>query len=167
MDIAEAKTKLVELTAELAQNETEHKDLKKIYMEHRKKVNLCENKQKELLKEIEKLEKIIETENIFETVENIEGFDTLLQEELVAISNGMDRTNYRKICKESNYPRFKDLERLVKQVILFKKLYPGWILDSLKNVGRVDILPPETVYKYTFKTPQGHYWSHSGIESIR
>jgi hypothetical protein len=166
MEIAEAKTKIIELRAELAQNETEHKELKKIYVEHRKKVNLCENKQKELLKEIKKLEEIIETENIFETVENIEGFDTLLQEELVAISNGMDRTNYRKICKESNYPRWYDLERLVKQVILFKKLYPGWILDSLAKRGQVDILPPETFYKYTFKTPQGHYWSMGGIEIL-
>jgi hypothetical protein len=56
---------------------------------------------------------------------------------------------------------------IITEVINFKKLYPGWILDSLKNVGRVDILPPETVYKYTFKTPQGHYWSMGGIESIR
>ena len=59
MEIAEAKTKIIELRTELAQNETEHKDLKKIYMEHRRKVNLCEDKQKELLKEIKKLEQII------------------------------------------------------------------------------------------------------------
>jgi hypothetical protein len=48
----------------------------------------------------------------------------LLQEVLVAISNGMDQTDYR---KKGNYPRWYDLERLVNEVIAFKKLYDyGW-----------------------------------------
>ena len=163
MEFAEAKNNIIKLKTELIEVEAELKELHKIYTEHRKKVNLCENRKKELSKEIKKLIEIIETENVFETVKNIEGFDTLLQEELVAISNGMDKTDYRKY---GNYPRWYDLERLVNQVILFKKLYPGWILESLASGGQYDTLPPQTFYRYTFKTPQGHYWSMGGIERL-
>ena len=43
---------------------------------------------RDLLKQIKHLESIIESENIFETVNHIDGFDTLLQEELLVISDG-------------------------------------------------------------------------------
>ena len=86
-----------------------------------------------------------------------------MQEELVAISNGMDKTDYR---KHDNYPRWYDLEKLVKEVIAFKKLYSGWILESLTRGGHYDTLPPQTFYRYTYKTPQGHYMSMGGIERI-
>ncbi len=76
--------------------------------------------------------------------------------ELVAISNGMDKTDYR---KHGNYPRWYDLETLVKDVIAFKNLYPGRILVSLSRVGQYDTLPPETFYRYTYKSPHGHYMS--------
>jgi hypothetical protein len=163
MEISEAKNNIINLKTELIQVEDELKELNKIYMQYRKKINLCENRKKELSKEIKKLIEIIETENVFETVQNIEGLDTLLQEELVAISKGMDKTDYRKY---GNYPRWYDLERLVNQVILFKRLYPGWILESLASGGQYDTLPPQTFYRYTFKTPQGHYWSMGGIERL-
>jgi hypothetical protein len=163
MEFAEAKNNIIKLKTELIQVEDEYKELNKIYMEYRKKINLCENRKKELSKEIKKLIEIIETENVFETVQNIEGLDTLLQEELVAISKGMDKTDYRKY---GNYPRWHDLERLVNEVIAFKKLYPGWILESLAGGGQYDTLPPKTFYIYTFKTPQGHYMSMDGIERL-
>ena len=163
MEFAEAKTKIVELRSELIQVDAELKELNKIYMEHRKKVTLCENKKKELSKEIKKLEDIIEAENVFESVQGVEGFETLLKEELVAILNGMDKTDYRKY---GNYPRWYDLERLVKQVIEFKKLYPGWILERLGSGGQYDTLPPQTFYRYSYKTPQGHYMTFGGIEVL-
>ena len=164
MEFAEAKTKIIKVKAELVQVESELKELNKIYMEHRRKVNACENKKKELSKEIKKLEEIIETENVFESVQGVEGFDTLLQEELVAISNGMDKRDYR---KHGNYPRWYDLERLVNEVIAFKKLYPGWILERLGLGGQYDTLPPQTFYRYTYKTPQGHYMSFGGVEFFK
>jgi hypothetical protein len=163
MDFAKAKNNIIKVKTELIEVENELKELNKIYMEYRKKINLCENRKKELSKEIKKLIEIIETENVFEIVQKIEGFDTLLQEELVAISNGMNKTDYRKY---GNYPRWYDLERVVNEVILFKKLYPGWILERLTSGGQYNTLPPETFYKYTFKTPQGHYWSMGGIEHL-
>ena len=161
MNTEEAKTKIDELRAELAQNEAEYKKIHKSYRETAVKMNFCESRKKELSKEIKKLAEIIEAENVFESVENIEGFDTLLQSELVAISNGMDKTDYR---KHGNYPRWYDLERLVKEVIGFKKLYPGWILENLSSGFKYDTLPPQTSYGYTYKTPHGHYMKMCGIE---
>jgi predicted acetyltransferase len=79
MEFAEAKNEIIILKAELAQNEAEYKELNKIYIQHRKKMNLYINRKDELSKEIKKLEEIVETENMFESVKNIEGFDTLLQ----------------------------------------------------------------------------------------
>ena len=115
MNTEKAKTKIDELRAELAQNEAEYKKIHKSYRETAVKMNFCESRKKELSKEIKKLAEIIEAENVFKSVENIEGFDTLLQEELVAISNGMDKTDYSKMdlvrarSKES-IPRWIDLE---------------------------------------------------------
>jgi len=163
MEFAEAKNEIINLRAKLSEFESEYKELNKIYVEYRKKMELCESNKKKLIREIKKLEDIIESENIFESVKETEGFDTLLKEELVAISNGMNKTDYRKYA---NYPRWYDLERLVKEVIEFKKLYPGWILDYIEQKGAYDTLPPETYYKYTYKTPQGHYMSHGGIELL-
>jgi hypothetical protein len=163
MEFAEAKNEIIKLTAELAQNEAEYKELNKTYREQRIKMNFCESRKKDLTKEIKKLEEIIEAEWVFESVQGKEGFDTLLQEELVAISNGMDKTDYR---KNGNYPRWYDLERLVNEVIVFKKLYPGWILESLARGGQYDTLPPQTFYRYTYKSPHGHYMSMGGIERI-
>jgi hypothetical protein len=168
MNTEEAKTKL---KAELAQNDAEYTKIKKIYRETVIKMNFCESRKKELSKEIKKLAEIIEAENVFESVENIEGFDTLLQEELVAISNGMDKTDYSKMdlvrarSKES-IPRWIDLERLVKEVIGFKKLYPGWILKRVERGGQYDTLPPQTFYEFTYKTPQGHFMTFGGLKLL-
>ncbi len=111
MEFAEAKNEIIRVREELSQVQDELNRLNKIYMEHRRQVNLYENRKKELSKEIKRLEEIVEAENVFESVQNIEGFDTLLKSELVAIFNGMDKTDYR---KHGDYPRWYDLERLVK-----------------------------------------------------
>jgi hypothetical protein len=172
MNPEEAKNEIIRVREEIVQIDIESKEIHKIYREICKKIRLCESRKNALLKEITNLEEIIETENVFETVKNIEGFDTLLQEELVSISNGMDKTDYIKMdlvrarSKES-IPRFYDLERLIKEVIEIKKQYPGWILDKVTRGGQYDTLPPQTFYRYTYKTPHGHYMSFGGIEIIR
>ena len=68
----------------------------------------------------------------------------------------MNKTDYR---KHGDYPRFYDLETLIKHVIEFKKQYPGWVLESVEKTGQYDTLPPQTFYKFTYKTPLGHYMS--------
>ena len=91
-------------------------------------------------------------------VENIEEFDMLTKAELVAIYNGMDKTNYNEetVLKCRIYPRFIDLESLVKMTIHIKKQYPGWILTSVKCEGSQDSLPPRTYYSSKYITPYGH-----------
>ena len=81
---------------------------------------------------------IIESEDIYVNVLWIEGFEILLKQELVAISTGMNQTDYRKMdqviaTSKEEVPRYIDLERLVKEVIEFKKQYPGWILERIQN----------------------------------
>lgn len=163
MEFTEAKNKILKLHIELSEVETEINELNKIYREHLKKVNLCVLRKKQLSQEIKKLEDIIESVNIFDSVRVLDGFDTLIQEELTIISQGMDKTDYR---KHGNYPRWYDLERLVKEIIEFKKLYPGWILERLSRGGQYDTLPPQTFYRFTYKTPQGHFMTIGGIECV-
>ena len=172
MNTEEANNEIIRVREEIVQIDTESKEIHKIYREICKKIRLYESRKNDLLKEIKILEEIIETENVFETVKDVEGFDTLLQEELVAISNGIDKTDYSKMdlvrarSKES-IPRFYDLKTIVRDVIELKKQYPGWILDSVRKTGQYDTLPPQSFYKFTYKTPLGHYMSFGGLEIIR
>jgi hypothetical protein len=71
----------------------------------------------------------------------------------------MDKTDYR---EHGNYPRWYDLERLVKEITAFKKVYPGWILETVVSYGQYNILPPQRFYNYTYNTPQGHVISVDG-----
>jgi hypothetical protein len=105
MDFVVAKKKLISLEERLAKNEFEYTELNKIYMETHKKINLCENTKIILLKEIKKLEEIIETENIFKSlVQGVEGFDTLTEAELNVISKGMDKSDYRDFVRKDVNP---------------------------------------------------------------
>jgi hypothetical protein len=162
MEFTEAKNKIDKLRAELAQVEKEYDEIYMIYKETEKKKRLCESRKRDIKKEIKKLEDLVEQENVFETVKDVEGFETLSSSELNAISNGMDKTDYTMFGK---YPRWIDLERLVKYVIQFKKLYPGWILDRVIKLDQAEtLLKSPTFYKFTYNTPLGHYMSSGGIE---
>lgn len=171
MEVAEAKQEIVILRARLAEVETEYKDYRNKFNEIRKEMSLSEEIKKDLIRKIKKLEDIIESEDIYANVLWIEAFESLSQQEIVAISTGMDQTDYRKIDlvrarSDKEIPRWIDLERLVKEVIEFKKLYPGWILERIQKTGQYDTLPPKSFYKFTYKSPQGHYMSHGGIEFL-
>jgi hypothetical protein len=172
MEFTEAKNEIEKLRAELAQVEIEYKNYQTNYNDIVKKMRLCESRKKDLSKEIERLETIIESEDIYANVSWIEGFETLTPQDLIAISTGMDQTDYRKIIpvmtkSKEEIPRWYDLERLVKEVIEFKKHYPGWILDRVIKSGQYDTLPPQTFYKFTYNTPHGHYMSFGGIEILQ
>ena len=171
MDITEAKMEMDILKAKLAIVESEYKDHQKTHNEISKKMRLCESAKKNLSKELKRLEDIIESENILANVLWIEGVETLSQQELVSISTGMDQTDYRKMdlinaTSNTELPRWIDLERLVKEVIEFKKQYPGWILERIQKSGQHDTFPPQTFYKFTYKSPQGHFMSYGGIELL-
>ena len=159
MNFLEAKNAIEKLREEFATVESELINLSKEWRIINTKRIDFESIRKDLIKQIKHLETIFESENMFETVDNIEGFDTLLQEELVEISTGMDRRDYR---NGGDYPRWNDLERLVKETIEIKKQYPGWILKGINNIGQYDTFPPQTLYKSIYQTPQGHYMSFCG-----
>jgi hypothetical protein len=79
---------------------------------------------------------------------------SLLNEELLAIGQGMDKTDYRQY---GNYPRYIDLDRLVHEVIGLKQLYTGWTLECVQKGVVYDTMPPKTAYSFTFRTPHGHH----------
>jgi hypothetical protein len=163
MELIEAKAKLESLRDDLRKVQIEYEEIYKIYKESERKIKLSDNTLRSLAKEIKKMEQIIETENMFESVNNIEGFDILTKNDLFIISKGMDKTDYRQRIK-SNYPRWIDLERLVKEVIHFKSIYPDWILENIIVTGHYDSLPPQNFYKFTYKTPAGHYMMYGGMD---
>jgi len=170
MEFDNEHNEIIYLTDELNQINIQCMRLKRAYEEAKLNLEKFKSKQETTKIQIKKLTEIIESGTILKYVENIEGVDTLTKEELTAIYTGIDKTDYNEESHLKSYgkvyPRFIDLERVVKDVINFKKLYPGWILEHLARGGQYDTMPPETYYKYTYKTPQGHYMSHGGIEVI-
>jgi hypothetical protein len=140
---------------------------KEVYMKRKELDNLIrdhDNKSKELSKLIQELKDAKEFENIFSSFESVEGFNLLSDEERSLIVKGMDKTDYTN--NDPLLPRWHDLERLIKEVGEFKIKYPGWVLSSLKKLGQIDTIPPQNFYKFTYLSPQGHYFTYGGIELI-
>ena len=118
-------------------------------------LRLLEEEKKELTKQIKQLEFLNESKNMFESVKQMDGFDTLLPEELLKISSGMDKRDYSSVDKQ--FPRYYDLERLIKEAIILKQQQPDWTLDDVKITGQYDTYPPRSFYDFTYKTPHGRY----------
>ena len=68
----------------------------------------------------------------------------------------MDKTDYRKY---GEYPRWIDLDKIIKYVINIKKQYTTWTLLSLSRGGQLDMLPPDTFYRYVFKDDRDNYFT--------
>jgi len=164
MEFLEEINEIKRLTNELKEVGIDYMKYKKQYNELARLIMSCANRKHEISINISDLKKIIESSTIFDSVNSIDGFETLLKGELLAISNGMDKTDYRKYG--TNYPRWFDLERIVKDVIKCKTQYPGWILETISIKRQLHTCPPETFYKFTYKTPQGDYMSYKGIEVV-
>ena len=118
-------------------------------------LRLLEEEKKELTKQIKQIEFLNESKNMFESVKQMEGFDTLLPEELLKIASGMDKRDYLSVDKK--FPRYYDLERLIKETIILKQQQPDWTLEDVKITGQYDTYPPRTFYDLTYKTPHGRY----------
>lgn len=130
-----------------------------------KKVYKSECRQRDINKEIKRLQTIVAEADMFTSVSQLEGYTTLAQDELIAISTGLDKTDYR-TADDTTTPRFIDLEKVVKEVIGFKQQYPGWILERIQQAGQYDSMPPRSFYQFTYKSPQGHFMSYGGIERL-
>jgi uncharacterized protein YhaN len=154
MNVAEAKIKIEQLNIKITENNYTQNLLNREYIEIRKKMRLNEDLKKELLTNIKNLKNIIESENIFDGVKELEDFNTLTQDELIVIfkSKGMNRIVLPTHVKE----RWIDLSILVKKVIELKKQYPEWILNDIDFAGYYDTIPQRYYYKFTYKTQYGH-----------
>jgi hypothetical protein len=154
MDCNEARTKLAQLIIDLKvakeNNAQRHKDYKEAFRNY----TLAGKEVERLEKEFKHLKQTIETENMFDSVNNVEGFNLLSNEELFAISIGIDKTDYRK-SSCSTEPRFHELQRVVEEIIKIKKQYTGWVFTGLKCCGQYDTLPPQRFLTYHFTTPEG------------
>jgi len=127
----------------------------KVVRDIEKDVKKIDSDLKIILKEIRYRETINETKNIIsEYVKNIENIDLLNGDEILLITNKMDKTDYRKY---GDYPRWIDLEKICKEVIKMKKVYPTWELMDLEKSVQSNTIPPKSSYYYKFKDELADY----------
>jgi hypothetical protein len=119
--------------------------------------------EKELI-EKRKLLQIYEIKNsittvFYEDIQNIPNFDLLTKDDLFKISNAIDKKDYN-VNSDAKYPRFIDLENVVKYIIQVKQIYPLWELNYINKFGKIDTYPPKNCYTYHFTTPEGLIFSN-------
>jgi hypothetical protein len=125
------------------------------------RIKTIDNKLNLILKEIKINNDIEDLKNMIgEKERNIEDFELLSERELTVITTKMDKTDYRYY---GEYPRWLDLERIIKEVIFIKKCYPKWILTNLSRKGKTEIIPPKTFYIYEFTDDFGTLFDVGGI----
>ena len=113
-----------------------------------KELSDIEDKIKRILQEFKRREYIEDSKTMIgEKEKNINGIDLLSEEELSIIAKNMNKTDYR---KHGKYPRWLDLEKIIKTVVEMKKRYPKFTLTNLDIGGQIDSLPPQTFYRYEF-----------------
>ena len=158
----QTKNKMEELTlnlnklkGELHIADTLFKRASKMLQEAQDNKTMYVSMKKDIANKITKMEELIELNEMFVLGSyHNSNESTLLKEELIAIAQGMNKTDYR---QHGNFPRYIDLDRLIREVVDLKQIYTGWILERVQQAFSYDSLPPKTSYSYTFKTPHGHY----------
>jgi len=90
---------------------------------------------------------------IDDNMKYIDGFHLLNENELIAITSNIDKTDYRKF--DSGVSRWLDLERTIKRTIQLKKYYPEWTLVKLCQTWARDSIPPLIGYSYVFSDNYG------------
>lgn len=83
---------------------------------------------------------------------NIEGIELLNENELLIITDKMDKKDYGQY---GNYPRFHDFGRICESVIKMKNKYPNWVLKAMSLQGQEDSLPPRIFYNYMYEDENG------------
>lgn len=127
----------------------------KVVRDIEKDVKKTDDIMKHILNEIKRHETIYDAKYmIYEYIKSIENINLLNGDEILLITNKMDRTDYRKY---GDYPRWIDLTKICKEVIIIKKRYPEWLLMDLEKSRQTTTIPPETFYYYKFKDEFGDY----------
>jgi len=149
-----------DLQSEIDILKTEENDIR---IEQSKRYTEKKRIEKELL-EKKKLLKIYEIKlsmntDFYQYIQNIPNFDLLTKDDLFKISGAIDKRNYN-LKSDGEYPRFIDLENVVKYIIQVKQTYPLWELTYIDKYGKIDTYPPKNFYKYNFLTPEGLLFSN-------
>ena len=84
-----------------------------------------------------------------EDIKSIEKYELLSEDEMIIIHKNMNKTY-------GVTDRFVDLERICKEVIDIKNIYPKWKLINLKIYQREDLLLPYSHYNYEYKDATGN-----------
>ena len=143
-----------ELNYKNEQFNEERKNLSQTIYNIEKNIRNNHDEMRHVLREINRHKEIEESKNIIGEFErNIEGFGLLSEKEVAVITTKMDRTDYRAY---GDYPRWIDLERIIKEVIEIKKYYAEWKLSKISKRSKSDTVPPETLYIYEFTDINGY-----------
>lgn len=162
MNINEMMDKVKTMKTECDEIISEERECAEIIELNQNKLIKCKNKKGKLFEEIGKLQYMIDRETMFETVAGIEGFNILSQQELTVIASKIYRKDFR-TSLNPDIPRWLDLEKVVRNVILFKNNHPGWTLDSLTNTTDFTTLnlrgtyPPKFHYAYKYSSLNEEY----------
>ncbi len=152
----ESLTQIKELKIKLNELTSTYKDLQTQYKTIGGQMRAIDKEKDNLTKQIKDLQVSIDTANIFSTFADL---NSISKEEQCKIVGGMDKTDYTKYGKE----RWMDLNSIVDQVIEVKKEFSDWKLESLTKSHKYDTLPPKNFYRFTYKTPKGHYFTVGGF----
>jgi hypothetical protein len=127
---------------------TEKTKLEKDTLFINKKIKYVDDNLTNILKEILRHKDIEESKHMInDKIKSIDDFELLSEREIAVITTKMDKTDYRHYGK---YPRWLDLERIIKEIIDIKKRYPAWTLKKMAKEGEDYAIPPKNVYIYEF-----------------
>ena len=149
-----------ELKEKIKEHTTQEIEIRKLYS--------INNKKKEEIKDKKKLLQTYEIKEslntiFYQDIQDIPNFNLLTKDDLFKISKAIDKTDYNSISN-GKYPRFIDLENVVKYIIQVKEIYPLWDLTYVKKFGKIDTNPPKNCYIYHFTTPEGLIFSNVNNE---
>ena len=94
-----------------------------------------------------------DTNGVLTIVKNSIAQESLTDDELMTIIEGMDKTDYTKTTSVS--VRYLDLKQLVEIAILTKSKYPAYTLKKIIQDGQRISLPPQSCYVLSYGTEYG------------
>jgi chromosome segregation ATPase len=159
-----ARKELKELFPSLEESEAELRDLYRIsqefltdyqefgmrYKEVERNINLNERIIEKISKRIRELNNFIET-NDKVLISNINDYKIISNDEFGIIVSGIKNR--------------ADLNRVEKEAIEFKKLYPGWKLVNVTCSGYSPEPELNPIYKFKYRTPTGHYMIYDNLDT--
>ena len=143
--ISEINAKIAELTIE---NDKIHSEIWLL----KKRQHAIRDQTYDLKKEIAQIQSTEFNTLVYEFASIIDGYNLLTSDEIIIITNNMDKVDYTKFEK----PRWLDLEKIIKNIASVKTIYTDWKLISLTKTEQYNVFPPENLYAYQFIDSHGN-----------